>query len=394
MFDPEEIPQVKKSIQDCALADRKLLDDLRREVIEMKPYVKVIQPRMITTYSLVASESTNNKLVYDPFYFQLIRVVDSNGRNRCLDTITPSTNSDLLSQRQFDDRGNPQTSLGTLMKDLGCETLNDLSPMIPTGKFMAEHPEQVSRSWVQVYRDLCEWAVLYESICHEGFTNNTVIIKDGLLRSKIFKYEKKNDRALFIEMMDKIGAAIDEANKKKKVKIFFVGLAKHSQVLSRYSLAMQLEDIFPAGEARYAQVPEAMEEKSYIWKEYMKRVEGEAGTEEGAEKNKYSAGTLYLSRFGKTRMDPVWAIDLLSNQAIFDAEIFGYLLKDTLDAFPIPYYPACLQKALEFAQIVDFDLDILQDEVIKAIKTILPIGKQEIIDHQNLFKDQLANRQS
>src|SRR5260221_12481376 len=157
---------------------------------------------------------------------------------------------------------------------------------------------------------------------------------------------------------------------------------------------MQLEDIFPAGEARYAQVPETMEEKSYIWKEYMKKVEGEQETEEGTEKNKYSVGKLYLTRFGKTRIDPVWAIDLLASQAVSDAEIFGYLLKDTLDAFPVPYYPACLQKALEFAQIVDVDLDILQDGVVKAIRTILPPGRQEIIDHQNLFKDQLTNRQS
>ena len=376
------------------MLDRKLLDDLREEVMEMKPFVKVIKPRAITTFSLVASESTNNKLVYDPFYFQLIRVVDSNGRNLCLDTITPTTNSDLLSKRQFDERGEPKTALGCLMKDLRCKTLNELSPMIPSGKSMEEHPESVSKSWVQVYRDLCEWAVLYDTICNEGFTNHTVVVKDGLLRSKIFKYDKKNGRALFIEMMDKINGAIEETYKRKKIKIFFVGLAKHSQVLSRYSLAMQLEDVLPPGEPRYAQVPELMEGKSYIWKEYMKKVEGEEGGIDGTEKNKYSVGRLHLVRFGKSKVDPVWAIDLLANQSSSDAEIFGYLLMDTIDGFPVPHYPACLQKALEYAQIVDFDLEILQDEVIKAIKNILPPGRQDIIDHQSLFKDQLANRQS
>jgi hypothetical protein len=394
MFDPEEIPEVKKAIQECAFNDRKLLDDLRAEVMEMKPYVKVIQPRAITTFSLVASESTNNKLVYDPFYFQLIRIVDSNGRNWCLDIITPTTNSDLLSKRQFDERGNPKTTLGILMKDLQCETLNELSPMIPTGKFMDEHPDQVSKSWVQVYRDLCEWAVLYNTICKEGFTNHTVVVKDGLLRSKIFKYDKRNGRALFIEMMSKINIAIEEIYKKKKIKIFFVGLAKHSQVLSRYSLAMQLEDVLPSGEPRYAQVPVLMEERSYIWKEYMKKVEGEEGNTEGMEKNKYSVGQLYLVRFGKGKIDPVWAIDLLASQSSSEAEIFGYLLKDTIDGFPVPHYPACLQKAMEHAQIVDFDLEILQDEVVEAIRNILPVGRQDIIDHQILFKDQLANRQS
>jgi hypothetical protein len=395
MFDPEEIPQVKKAIRECALLDRKLLDDLRVEVIEMKPNVRVIKPRAITTFSLVASDSTNNKLTYDPFYFQLIRVVDSNGRNLCLDTITPTTDTDILSKRQFDELGNAKTALGCLMKDLGCETLNDLSPMIPTGEKMRKHPEQISKSWVLTYRDLCEWAVLYETICYEGFTNNTVVVRDGLLRSKIFKYYKDSKRALFIEMMTKINNAIDEIFKRKKIKIFFVGLAKHSQVLTRYSLAMQLEDIFPKGEARYAKVPDAMEASSLIWKEYMRKVEGEEEDQEDAgEINKYNMGSLYLVRFGKHSGNPMWAIDLLDSQSSSDAEIFGYLLMDTIDGFPIPHYPSCLQKALEHAQIVDFDLDILQDEVVKAIREILPSEKQEIMDHQILSKDQTSNRQS
>ncbi len=128
--------------------------------------------------------------------------------------------------------------------------------------------------------------------------NSTIIVKDGLLRSKIFRFV--DGRPLFIEMMNRMQAAIDEVRKNKKIRIYFVGIAKHSQVLTRYSLAMQLEHIFPPGEARYARVPEIMEEKSYIWKEYMKKVEGEQEEQEeqGGEKAKYSAGSLYLVRFG------------------------------------------------------------------------------------------------
>lgn len=388
MFDPEEIPQIKETINNCAVVDRGLLDNLRSEVMEMKPNVRVIKPRSITTFSLVASDGANNKLIYNPFYFQLIRVVDSNGNNLCLDTITPTTDTDILSQRQFDELGNGKTSLGVLMKDLSCSTLNDLSPMIPTGKNMREHPERISNSWVLTYRDLCEWAVLYETICYSGFTNNTVIVRDGLLRSKIFKYDSDNKRALFIEMMQRIHNAIEEIYKKQKIRIYFVGLAKHSQVLSRYSLALQLEDVFPQGEARYAKVPAHIEERSYVWSEYMNKSEENEG-----EANKFSMGSLYLVRFGKKNGDPVWAIDLLNTQTIYDTEIFGYLYTDTIDGFPIPYYPACLQKALEHAQIVDFDLDILQDEVVKAIKHLLPPEKQGIIDYQNLSNASISNRQ-
>lgn len=389
MFDPEEIPDLKKSIRDCAHSDRKLLDDLRSEVIQLKTNVRVIKPRTTTTVSLVASDGGNNKLVYDPFYFQLVRVVDSNGNKLCLDTISPTTDTDVISARQFNKNGNPVTALGRLMKDLGCDTLNKLSPMIPSGKKMRENPDQISKSWVLTYRDLCEWAVLYDKICYTRFATNTLIVRDGLLRSKIFNYITSTKRPLFIEMINKMNHAIEEAYKRDKVRIYLVGLAKHSQVLSRYSLVMQLEDVIPKGEPRYARVPFEIEEKSYTWKEFIWRPDDDKSDQEI---NKFSMGHLYLVRFGKLNSDPMWAVDLLPTQSSSDAEIFGYLLADSINGFPVPHYPLCLQRAHEHAQVVGFDMDILQDEVIKAMKEILPEDKREIIDHQVFNSDQSLNR--
>ena len=51
-----------------------------------------------------------------------------------------------------------------MMKDLGVTTLTALSHMIPDGEKTRKEPHKVSPSWVLVYRDLCEWAVLYERI--------------------------------------------------------------------------------------------------------------------------------------------------------------------------------------------------------------------------------------
>ena len=133
-----------------------------------------------------------------------------------------------------------------------------------------------------------------------------------------------------------------------------------------------------------------MEKSSYVWKEYMRKSDSEEGV---GEVNKYSSGSLFLVRFGKKKSDPIWAIDLLDNQKNMADEIFGYLYMDTLDAFPIPHYPACLQKALEHAQIVDFDLNLLQDQVVKAVKNILPSDKKDIIDYQNLSNPSISNRQ-
>ena len=57
------------------------------------------------------------------------------------------------------------------MSDLGISTLSELSPMIP------ERP--TSAGWTLVYRDLCEWAVLYE-LCHKEFASDTVLLHDGV----------------------------------------------------------------------------------------------------------------------------------------------------------------------------------------------------------------------
>ncbi|HVX49349.1 MAG TPA: hypothetical protein VHB48_04300 [Chitinophagaceae bacterium] len=386
MFDPEEIPSLRKSIQDCAESDRKLLDDLLEEVKIIKSIVKAIKPRTTTSISLVASDGGNNKLVYDPFYFQIIRVVDSNGSKLCLDIVSPTTDTDELSKRQFNLDGTPNTKLGKLMKDLGCKTLNDVSSMIPSGLKARTNPDQVSPSWVLTYRDLCEWAVLYDKICYTRFSTNTLIVRDGLLRSKLFSKD------LFVVMMNKIIEAIDKAYNEDKVKIFIVGLAKHSQVLSRYALSMHIEDVFPKGEPRFAKIDKTLEEKSYAWKEFIRKDQRDIA--EGEEKNKFSVGDMYLVRFGKMSGDPLWAVDLLYTQTSNDAEVFGYLLADAIDGFPVPFYPMCLQKAHEHAQIVDFDMDILQDSIIEAIRELLPQGKKTIIDEQVFNSDKSQNRYS
>jgi hypothetical protein len=47
------------------------------------------------------------------------------------------------------------------------------------------------------------------------------------------------------------------------------------------------------------------------------------------------------------------------------------MLADSINGFPIPFYPACLQKAHENAALVDFDFDILQDQIYDAIRTVV-----------------------
>jgi hypothetical protein len=381
MFDHKTLPALRKAIRDRTEADRRLLDELREEVRPLVSTVRTIKPRSTTSVSLVASDGGNNKLVFDPFTVQLVRVVDSYGKELFVSVISPTTDTDLLSANQFNSDGSPKTALGRMMKDLGVKTLTDLSHMIPDGEKTRKEPHKVSPSWVLVYRDLCEWAVLYDRICYHQFATDTLIVRDGLLRSKLFRGE------LFTEFRKKVEEAMTRIREQDRRWVYLVGIAKHSKVITRYQLAMTIEKVMPPGEARYVKIPRELEAKAYVWPEYAKGAESEG--DEG-EAPKFVVGDMYFVRFGKAKADPVWAVDIFSCQKNRDSEIFGYLLADAIDGFPVPFYPRCLQKAHEFAEVVDFDLAILQDEVFKAVRGFVPDGS--VLDEFQLNVDASARR--
>lgn len=383
MFDDESLPAIREAIRKQTLSDRQLLEGLRAEVRPLTAAARAIRPRSTTAVSLVASDGGNNKLEFDPFYVQLVRVVDSYGKELFLDVISPTTDTDALSDRQFDADGDPATPLGFLMRDLGIDRLYDLSTMIPTGKKTREQPERVKPGWVLTYRDLCEWAVLYERICYTSFATDTLIVRDGFLRSKEFS------RDLFMRMGELIRSAIERIQRDDRRRVFLVGIAKHSQVMTRYRLAMAIEGTIAPGEPRYLAIPRDMEAKAYRWSEYARGQE-ESGSD--GEAAKFVLGDMYFVRFGSMAGDPVWAVDLLHWQVGMAAEVFGYLLADATDGFPVPYYPRCLQRAHEHAQVVDFDLDILQDQVFAAVRELLPVSKQPVIDAVRLGTDLAARR--
>src|SRR5947208_4409544 len=133
MFDPEVIPELKRSINECAQADRKLLDNLREEVRSFASEVRVIKPRSTTAVSLVASDGGNNKLVFDPFYVQLVRVVDSYGKQHLLDAVSPTSDTDKLSAKHLDSNATAKTALGRLMKDMVVRKIHPPSHMLQEG---------------------------------------------------------------------------------------------------------------------------------------------------------------------------------------------------------------------------------------------------------------------
>jgi hypothetical protein len=212
-----------------------------------------------------------------------------------------------------------------------------------------------------VYRELVEWAVLF-SILTKDFGTDTLIICDGLLRSKIFAGDN------FQRLLRGMKERIDQQWRRNRRRIYLAGVAKHSKVLVRYRLAMALEHVLRTDYPAYVEVPREIEEKAYVWSEFAR---GDDRADEGGEINKFVGGKMFLVKFGSHRRDPIWPIDIFTEQKEDAQVILGSMLADAINGFPVPHYPRCLQKAHENAALVDFDFDILQDYIYEGVRSTL-----------------------
>ncbi|MBD2387847.1 hypothetical protein [Cylindrospermum sp. FACHB-282] len=367
MITPETLNEIRRKLEERSTTDKRVIEELRSEIRPLRSEVRRINPRSTTSISLVAADGGNNKVNFDPYFFQLVRVVDSYGRELLLDLASPTTNTDQLSSSHLDKDGTSKSALGLMMKDLGVRTLWELSPMIP--KPDEENPKP---SWVEVYRDLAEWAALYEMLVkQEGFNTDTLIVRDGLLRSKIFTQK------LFTVLLSKIDDAIKEIYRRTKRRVYLVGFSKKSKVLARYRLAFALEGILTQGYPCYVEILPDIQKKAYIWEEYAT----------GSEAEKFVGGRLFMVRFGSRINDPIWPIDIFLPQLEQASQVMGYLLADANDGFPVPFYPRCLQKAHEQAALVGFDMEVMEDMIVGAVRKSFIPQEQDVVDRVMLQSD-------
>jgi len=358
MIETDSLAKLKAEVQTRMEADRKILEQLRAEIRPLRAITRRIQSRATTSISLVAADGGNNRIEFDPFLVQLVRVVDSSNNEYCLEAITPTTDLDELAARQFSASGQPATALGDLMSFLKVTSLPQLSHMIHEAK--GDRPR--STNWVLTYRSLVEWAILFHIIRDKDFATDTLIVFDGLLRSKLFA------RDGFTRMMAGIREAIDEKFKSQRRRIYLCGIAKHNAVLTRYRLAMALEGILDSDYPAYVEIPREIEQKAYTWSEWARGADVE---DEDREPNRFVGGKMFFAKFGSGRRDPIWPVDILESQAQDAQAILGYLLADAVEGFPVAHYPRCLQKAHENAALVDFDFSILQDQVFEGLRQAL-----------------------
>lgn len=357
MLVPEDYDHLRHVIRHSIERDRHLLDQLRSEIAPLRAATRPVQPRQATAISLVGTDGGSNRIHFDPFLVQIVRVVDSANNHYVVDAVTAATNIDAKSAEQFDEQGRPHTPLGHMMATLGLTHLSDLSSIIRVDS----SGRPATRRWIEAYRELNEWAVLLDIVRHKDFATDTLLVFDGLLRSQIFRGD------LFHRLLGHIRQALEDRQRQRR-QIYLVGLAKKSKVLTRYRLAMQLEDILVNPYAAYVEIPRALEVAAYERADFAR---GDDAILTPQQSNRFVGGKMFFVKFGRRPFDPIWPVDIFLPQVRQVDQIMSFLQADAHHGFPVPFYPLCLQRAHENAALVDFDYYLLQDQIIDSIRLLL-----------------------
>ena len=376
----ENFEQIRNRIQSAYETEEPVIQQFREYAKQLKNNVKQIRPYSANAVSFVSADGGDNRLHFNPAVIELVRVVDSRGNPCALDAIPGNAKYESLNARG--ETGNPHLvqPLQKLCSDLPqCNKVTDLSYLL---KGLGEPGK--STGAIRIYRDIVEWAVLYD-LLHREWGSDTIIIREGLLRTKSFKREIFPD-------IDRNIRKICKEHEKKHVNVSIVGVAKQSAVLSRLAVALELEETFHKPYPCYVKIPPHIEEECYNFdRTWLDTLE----TSEPDEKGEYkyqSMGKLYLVKFGDRPFDPVWPIDLAEYDTHDAERIIGQLLHDAKPGFPIPDFPQSVQKAHDFAMVGGIEISVLQDMLFDGITQNLKPGEKERMLRMRYLSENLVSR--
>jgi hypothetical protein len=347
-------------------ADDPLLQQFRQYARRLREGVKPLRAYSVNAVSFVSADGGDNRLTFNPAVLELIRVVDSRGNQCALDAVASTAKLDELEERAKPGTPSVVTPLERLCTDLGMK-LADLSYLIRG----LERPGK-STGAMRCYRDIVEWAVLYDLVTGPNIQwgGDTILVRDGLLRTKSFK------REVFPQIDQKLRDGV-AAHARPNVMLSLVGVAKQSAVLGRLAVALELEATFHKPFPCYAQVPDDIEAACYNFdRTWLDTYESSEPDDDGRRLYQ-SLGKLYLVKFGDRPLDPVWPVDLAEWQVANADKILGQLTVDAQQGFPIPDYPMCIQRAHDFAKLTGLEIHILQDLLLEGICQTLSLDEGE-----------------
>jgi hypothetical protein len=352
--------------------DDPLFQQFRGYARRLKDKIKPLRTYSVNAVSFVSADGGDNRLVFNPATIELVRVVDSRGVECVLDAVASTAKLVELEARATSGAVTTVAPLHRLCKDLG-KRLSELSYILGS----IDKPGK-STGAIRCYRDIIEWAVLYDLATNPStqWGTDTILVRDGLLRTKSFK------REIFPEI-DRLLREGVAAHAKRNINLSVVGVAKSSAVLSRLAVAMELEATFHKPYPCFVQVDRDIEEASYNFdRTWLDTYESSEPDDEG-QKLYQALGRLFLVKFGDRPLDPVWPVDIAEWQVQQAEKILGQLTVDAQQGFPIPDYPMCIQRAHDYAKLTGLEIAVLQDVLMDGICSQL---KPEEVERLLRFK--------
>jgi hypothetical protein len=351
-----DLDALRARIREAQLSNDPILARFREFARRLKQDIKPLRSYSVNAVSFVSADGGDNRLTFNPSVIELVRVVDSRGNECALDAVPNTAALTELEKRV--QAGSPYAvpPLQRLCTDLGVR-LRHLSYLLRA----AGSPGK-STGAIRCYRDIVEWAVLYDLVVNPSIQwgSDTILVRDGLLRTKSFT------RSIFPEIDAKLREGVTR-HAGRNVRLSLVGVAKQSAVLGKLALALELEATFHRDSPCYVRVPPEIEEECYNYdRTWLDTYESSEPDDKGRRLYQ-SFGNLFLAKFGDRELDPVWPVDIAAWQVPEADKILGQLTVDAQQGFPIPDYPMCIQRAHDFAKITGLEVEILQDMLIEAM---------------------------
>ncbi len=377
-----DLSALREKVLAAYKADDPILRKFREYARRLSASIRPIRTYSTNAVSFVSADGGDNRLVFNPAVVELVRVVDSRGNQCALDAIAGTALPAELNERIVLERPAFVEPLYRMCSDLGV-SVTDLSYLLgglgKAGK---------STGAVRCYRDIVEWAVLYDQVNNPEIQwgGDTILIRDGLLRTKSFKLD------IFPKLDERMRAGV-QRHEARNVRISLVGVAKQSAVLGRLAVALELEATFHKPFPCFVEVPADIEEECYNFDlTWLRTYETSEATREGR-KLYQSMGKLYLAKFGDRAYDPVWPVDVAVWQAAKSEKILGQLTVDAQQGFPIPDYPMSIQRAHDYAKLTGLEIEVLQDLLLQGItQNLSPAESERLLRLKYLGKSLAALR--
>lgn len=327
-----DLEKASKEIEEATLYEIPKVNKLREKAHSLK--IQELNYRQCYAVAPVATDGGENRISFEPMNIEIIRVVDSEGKEYVQKIIPLSLEPEIF-EKMFKEI----PVLMNFCNRLGVD-YSDISYFLPTKGHRKDDDHIDNRGVVRTFRDILEWAVLLDIAWNPG-RSKVLLIRDGLLRTK----------SMEISIVKKMGECFKDAY--DETGTMLVGVAKKSKVLNYLSLALTLEGTFDRDYPCFCEVPEEIEKESYNWAK--KWLEGPV------------FGKLHLAKLSDRRDCLVLPVDIPNWLMPQRKEVLEYLAENAKTSFPIIGYPHPLIKAHENAVLHGLEMEILSDYLVKSI---------------------------